>query len=117
MNPDHMLDKERRDIWRRHGFGGRNEVCVFGEAIDDHEDCVVVVAWRQVRDPVRGHVAPKFIRDREGVQETVGRVAHHLVSLARITTAHVALDSCSEPRPLEVLLHECLRPRHSVVPR
>ena len=42
---------------------------------------------------------------------------HHLVPLARITAAHVGLDSCSEPRPLKVLPHQGLRPRHAVVPR
>ena len=44
-------------------------------------------------------------------------MAHHLVLLARVTAAHVALDSCSKPCPLEVLPDEGLRPRHAVVSR
>ena len=36
MNPDDVLDEERRDVLRRHGFRGLNEMRHFGEAIDDH---------------------------------------------------------------------------------
>ena len=36
MNPDDVLDEEHRDVLRRQGFRGRNEVRHFGEAIDDH---------------------------------------------------------------------------------
>ena len=36
MKPDDVLDEERRDLLRRHGFRGGNEVRHFGEAIDDH---------------------------------------------------------------------------------
>ena len=90
---------------------------MFGEAIHDHENCVVVVTRRQIRDPIHGHAAPRFIGDREGVQESVGRVSHHFVPLARITALHVALDSCSKPLPLELLPHQRLRPRHAIVSR
>ena len=89
---------------------------MFGEAIHDHEYCVVIVTRWQVRYPVQGHGAPRFIGDRKGVQEPVGCMPHHLVSLARITAAHVGLDSSSQPLPLEVLPHQGLRPRHTVVP-
>ena len=44
-------------------------------------------------------------------------MAHHLVPLARVAAAHVALDSCTLPGPLEVLGNQRLRPRHAVVPR
>ena len=53
----------------------------------------------------------------EGVEESVGCVSHHFVSMARIAALHVALDSCSKPLPLEVLPHERLRPRHAIVSR
>ena len=36
MNPDDVLDEERRDVWRRHGLGGGNEMRHLGEAINDH---------------------------------------------------------------------------------
>ena len=36
MKPDDVLDEKRRDVWRRHGFCGWNEVRHLGEAIDDH---------------------------------------------------------------------------------
>ena len=36
MNFDDVLDEERRDVLRRHGFCGWNEVRHLGEAIDDH---------------------------------------------------------------------------------
>ena len=90
---------------------------MFSEAIHDPENCVVVVTWRQIRDPIQGHAALRFIEDREGVREAIGRVSHHLVPLARITALHVGLDSCSKPLPLEVSPHECLRPRHAIVAR
>ena len=31
MNPDHMPEKQRRDIWSRHGFGSRDEDCLLGD--------------------------------------------------------------------------------------
>ena len=52
MNPDDVLDEERRDVVRRHGCGGGNEVRHLGEAIDDHENRVVVVTRRQVSYPI-----------------------------------------------------------------
>ena len=36
MKPDDVLNEERRDVLRRHGFCGWNEVRHLGEAIDDH---------------------------------------------------------------------------------
>ena len=36
MKPDDVLDEERRDVLRRHGFCGGNEARHLGEAIDDH---------------------------------------------------------------------------------
>ena len=36
MNPDDVLNEERRDVLRRHGFRGRDEMRHLGEAIDDH---------------------------------------------------------------------------------
>ena len=36
MKPDDVLDEKRRDVLRRHGFRGGNEVRHLGEAIDDH---------------------------------------------------------------------------------
>ena len=36
MNFEDVLDEEGRDVLRRHGFGGGNEVRHLGEAIDDH---------------------------------------------------------------------------------
>ena len=36
MKPYDVLDEERRDVLRRHGFCGWNEVRHLGEAIDDH---------------------------------------------------------------------------------
>ena len=35
MTPDDVLDEKRRDVLRRHGFYGWNEVRHLGEAIDD----------------------------------------------------------------------------------
>ena len=66
MNPDDVLDGERRNVLRRHGFSGGNEVRHLGEAIDDHENRVVVVTRRQVCYPIEGCSAPGSDRDREG---------------------------------------------------
>ena len=44
-------------------------------------------------------------------------MAHHLVALVGIETAHVALDSCGQARPLEILGDEGLSPGHSIVSR
>ena len=40
---------------------------------------------------------------------------HDFVALVGVTTAHVPFDTCGEPRPLVVLGHEGLGPRHAVV--
>ena len=66
MNLDDVLDEERRDILRRNGFSGGNEVRHLGKAIDDHENRVVVVSRRQVSYPIEGYTAPRSDRDREG---------------------------------------------------
>ena len=44
-------------------------------------------------------------------------MAHHLVALAGIATAHVALDNCGQARPLEILGDEGLGAGHSIVSR
>ena len=36
MNPNDVLDEERRDVWRRHGFRGWDEDRLLGQAVDDH---------------------------------------------------------------------------------
>ena len=36
MNPDNVLDEQRRDVLRRHGFCRGNEMRHLGKAIDDH---------------------------------------------------------------------------------
>ena len=40
------------NIWSCHGLSRGNEVGRLSEAVHDHEDSVVVVAWRQIRDPI-----------------------------------------------------------------
>ena len=107
MKTDDLVDEQGSHVRRRHGLCRGDEDCLFSKSVDHHENCVVVLAGRQVRNPVQGHTAPGLSGDRKGVQEAVGRV----------TTAHVALDSCCQTWPFEVLRHECLRPRHAVVPR
>ena len=38
--------------------GGRNEMCHFGEAVDDDEDGIEVVRFRELRDEIKGKVLP-----------------------------------------------------------
>ena len=38
--------------------GSRDEVCHFGEAVDDDEDGVEVVRFGELRDEVKGQVLP-----------------------------------------------------------
>ena len=78
---------------------------------------VMGIAGRQIRDPVKGHAGPGPGGDWEGIKKTERRVPSDLIPLAGVTTAHISIDSCSHPRPFGVLGHECLRPRHAVVPR
>ena len=77
----------------------------------------MVVTGRQVRVLVQGHTAPRFIGDRKWVQESVGGMAHHLVPLASITAANIALDSNSQPRPLKILGDKGLGAGHTIVTR
>ena len=53
----------------------------------------------------------------EGGEEAVWGMAHHLVALAGIAAAHVALDSCGQAKPLEMLGDEGLSAGHSIVSR
>ena len=42
---------------------GMKSACLV--AVDHHQDCIVIVARRHVRDPVQGHTAPGPVRDRK----------------------------------------------------
>ena len=44
-------------------------------------------------------------------------MAHHLVALAGVAAAHIALGNCSRPRQLEVLGDEGLGTGHTIVAR
>ena len=117
MKPDHILDEKSGHVSCQHRFGSRDEDFQLRQPVHDDQDRIMVIAGRQVRDPVERNAALGFRGNRQRVQEPEGRVAHHLVPPARVTAAHVALDSCSKPCPLEVLPHEGLCPRHAVVSR
>ena len=44
-------------------------------------------------------------------------MSNNLVALTGVAAADVPLHRCHEARPLEILLHEGLRPCHAVVAR
>ena len=73
------------------------------EAVDDHEDSIVVVAGRQISDPIQGHGALGLGRDRKRGQETVGSMSHHLISRTSITAPHVFGNRRSKSGPSVVL--------------
>ena len=75
----------------------------------------MIVAGRHVRDPFEGHSALGVERDREGGEEAVWSMAHHYVALAGIAATHLALDSCRQARPLEILGDEGHSAGHSIV--
>ena len=77
----------------------------------------MIVAGRQVGDPVQRHTKPGPGRDREGKQEAERRMAHNLVVLASVAAEDIALHCSRKARPLEVLLNESLGPRYTIVPR
>ena len=66
MNPDHMLQEQRRDIWSRHGFGSRDEDRLLGQAIHDDQNSVMILARGKINDPVEGDTGPRPGRDRKG---------------------------------------------------
>ena len=68
VNPDDMLDEQGSHVKRRHGFCRGYENRLFCKSVDHHEDCVVIVAGRQVRNPVQGHTALQFSWDRKSVR-------------------------------------------------
>ena len=65
MNPDHMLEEQRRDIWSRHGVSGWDEDCLLGQAIHDDKNSVMVLARGKISDPVEGDTGPRPERDRK----------------------------------------------------
>ena len=65
MNLDHMLEEQRRDIWSRHGFSGRDEDSLLGQAIHDDKNSVMVLARGKISDPVEGDTGPRPGRDRK----------------------------------------------------
>ena len=117
VNPDHVLHEQGRHIGSSHGFGSRDEDCLLRQAVYHHQNRVVIVAGRQVGDPVQRHREPGPGRDREGGEEAERRMADDLVALTGVAAADVQLHCSREARPLEILLHEGLRPRHAIVPR
>ena len=66
VNPDVVLQEQGRHVRCRHGFGCRNEERLLRQAVDHHQDGIVIVAGRQVCDPIEGHTAPWVGRDRKG---------------------------------------------------
>ena len=64
VNLDHVLEKQGCDIRSRHGFCGRDEECLLSQAIDHHQNCVMIVARRQVHKSIQRHTAPGPGRDR-----------------------------------------------------
>ena len=66
MNPDHMLEEERRDIWSRHRLGSRDEYFLLGQAIHDDKNSVMVLARGKISDLVEGDTGPRPGRDRKG---------------------------------------------------
>ena len=65
VSSNHMLEDKGSDVRTCYRFCCRNEVCRLSETVHDHEDSIVVVAGRQVCDPVKGHAAPRPRRDRK----------------------------------------------------
>ena len=57
----HLLEKHCSDLRCRHGFGGWNEVRLFGEPVHHHQNNIVVVARREVGNPVEGHARPELL--------------------------------------------------------
>ena len=46
VKSDDVLEEKGCHVRGRHGFCSRNEDCLFCQAVDDNEDCVVVVGGR-----------------------------------------------------------------------
>ena len=76
----------------------------------------MIVARRQVYDPVQGHAAPRLGRDREGREKPIGRVSNDFIPNAGVAASDVCLHILGQPRPDEVLRHQRLRPGHTIVP-
>ena len=66
VNPNDVVKEQGRHVRCRHGFGCRDEHRSLRQAVDHHQNGIVVVAGRQVRDPIEGHTAPGVGRNREG---------------------------------------------------
>ena len=52
MKPDDLVDEQGSHVRRRHGFCRGDKNRLFGKSVDHHENCVVVVARWQVRNPI-----------------------------------------------------------------
>ena len=65
VSSNHMLEEKGRHVRGCPRFCCRDEVGRLSEAVHDHEDSIVVVAGRQICDPVEGHAAPGSRRDRK----------------------------------------------------
>ena len=46
VNPDDVLEEQRRHVRCTHGFRSRNEVGLLGQAVDDDEDSVMAIRGR-----------------------------------------------------------------------
>ena len=66
VNPNDVLKEQGRHVTGHHGFRRRNEERLLRHAVDHHQDGIVVVVGRQVRDPIEGHTAPGVGRNRKG---------------------------------------------------
>ena len=66
VNPNDVLKEQGRHVRCRHGFRRRNEERLLRQAVDHDQDGIVVVAGRQVCDPIEGHTAPGVGRNRKG---------------------------------------------------
>ena len=65
VSSNHMLEEKGRHVRSCHRFCCRDKVGRLREAVHDHEDSIVVVAGRQICDPVEGHAALGPRRDRK----------------------------------------------------
>lgn len=100
--PDHTVEEGTRD-----GCGGvrvakRNEVRVFGEAVDHSEDDKLAADFPEALDEVHRNIRPHLSWNVEGLQQASGLQRLRLVALACAARAHPILDKGAVTRDVEV---------------
>ena len=91
MNPDHILEEQRRDVWSRHGFSGRDEDRLLVQAVHNDKNSFMVLARGKISDSIEGDTGPRPGRDRKGGNKSEGSMSHHLIAAARVTSPDIAL--------------------------